>query len=146
MHPRLPDRIVSYHIFGTGHEKRTDGLHSFYCFFDDVHCGLEYCRRLVSSSFSDASPNPSQMATIVFIGLFCTAAAFLLQSVSQRYVPCNRIGIILALEPASGCIFSVLLLGDVLSIYGWIGAVLVMVSMLFLEIASNRNFVRWETT
>jgi drug/metabolite transporter (DMT)-like permease len=100
----------------------------------------------ITRSFSDVSPDPFQMATIVFIGLFCTAAAFLLQSVSQRYVPCNRVGIILALEPASGCIFSVLLLGDVLSFYGWIGAALVMVSMLFLEIASSRNAIKLQIT
>lgn len=99
-----------------------------------------------TSSFSNVSPTQFQMADIVFIGLFCTAAAFLLQSVSQRYVPCNRVGIILALEPASGCLFSVMLLGDVLSVYGWIGAALVMISMLFLEIASNRDFVRREIT
>ncbi len=92
-----------------------------------------------TDSFSGVSPTPYHMAAIVFIGLFCTAAAFLLQSVSQRYVPCNRVGIILALEPASGCIFSVLLLGDVLSVYGWIGAALVMVSMLYLEYASNKK-------
>ena len=91
-----------------------------------------------TNSFSGVSPTPFHMVVIVFIGLFCTAAAFLLQSVSQRYVPCNRVGIILAMEPASGCIFSVLILGDVLSVYGWIGAALVMGSMLFLEIASSR--------
>ena len=92
-----------------------------------------------TGSFTGVSPTSFHLATIVFIGLFCTAAAFLLQSVSQRYVPCNRAGIILALEPASGCIFSVLLLGDVLSVYGWIGAALVMGSMLFLEFTSNRQ-------
>lgn len=92
-----------------------------------------------TGSFTGVSPAPFQLGTIIFIGLFCTAAAFLLQSVSQRYVPSNRVGIILALEPASGCIFSVLLLGDVLSVYGWAGAALVMGSMLFLEIASSRS-------
>jgi drug/metabolite transporter (DMT)-like permease len=92
-----------------------------------------------TGSFTGVSPSPFHMATIVFIGMFCTAAAFLLQSVSQKYVPCNRVGIILAMEPASGCIFSVLLLGDVLSVYGWMGAALVMGSMLFLEIASSRR-------
>lgn len=93
----------------------------------------------IGGSFSNVAPTSFQLGMIVFIGLFCTAAAFLLQSISQKYVPCNRVGIILAMEPASGCVLSVLLLGDVLSVYGWIGAALVMASMLFLEIVSNRN-------
>lgn len=92
-----------------------------------------------TGSFHDVSPTPFHLATIVFIGLFCTATAFLLQSISQKYVPSNRVGIILAMEPASGCVFSVILLGDALSVFGWIGAALVMTSLLYTEIAASRS-------
>lgn len=92
-----------------------------------------------TGSFHGVSPTSFHLATIVFIGLFCTAAAFLLQSLSQKYVPSNRVGIILAMEPASGCVFSVLLLGDTLSVFGWLGAALVMASLLYTEIAASRR-------
>lgn len=80
----------------------------------------------------------SQFCTIVALGLFCSAAAFLLQSASQKHVPSNRVGIILSMEPASGCIISVLALGEVMHLSGWIGALLIMVSLVYMEVASSR--------
>lgn len=94
---------------------------------------------IFTGSYSNVTTTPFLMGTIVFIGLFCSAAAFLLQSICQKYVPSNRVGIILAMEPASGCIFSVIFLGDTLSAYGWIGAFLVMASLLYMEIATNKK-------
>jgi drug/metabolite transporter (DMT)-like permease len=94
---------------------------------------------IFTGSFEIAAPSPFLMGTIVFIGLFCTAAAFLLQSICQKYVPSNRVGIVLAMEPASGCIFSVIFLGEALSLYGWIGASLVMASLLYIELATSKE-------
>lgn len=94
---------------------------------------------IFTGSYSNVTAQPFLIGTIIFIGLFCSAAAFLLQSVCQNYVPSNRVGIILAMEPASGCIFSVIFLEDTLSIYGWIGAFLVMASLFYMEIATNNE-------
>ena len=80
-----------------------------------------------------------QLGTIVALGLLCSAAAFLLQSICQKYVPSNRVGIILAMEPASGCMLSVLLLGEVMSLGAWIGAVVIMGSLLYMEVATSKE-------
>jgi drug/metabolite transporter (DMT)-like permease len=97
---------------------------------------------IFTGSFANIAPAPFLMGTIVFIGLFCTAAAFLFQSICQKYVPSNRVGIVLAMEPASGCIFSVIFLGETLSVYGWVGASLVMASLLYMELATGRESER----
>ena len=60
------------------------------------------------------------------------------QSFCQKHVPANRTGIIFAMEPASGCIFSLIILGEVMSLYAWIGALLVMISLLYMEIATAK--------
>lgn len=93
---------------------------------------------LFTGTLSYLGASGFQIATIIALGLFCSAAAFLLQSICQKYVPSNRVGIILAMEPASGCIVSVLVLGEVMSLTAWIGAAIVMISLLYMEIATAR--------
>ncbi len=81
---------------------------------------------------------PFLLGVLLFMGVFCSAASTLLQSFCQKHVPANRTGIIFAMEPASGCIFSLIILGEVMSLYAWIGALLVMISLLYMEIATAK--------
>lgn len=92
-----------------------------------------------TGSFNDIHITPVHLGTIVFLGLFCSAIAFLLQSVCQQYVPANRAGVIFAMEPASGCVISVILLNETMGAAGWIGAGLVLLSSIYMEVASNRS-------
>ncbi|MGN0711157.1 MAG: DMT family transporter [Anaerovoracaceae bacterium] len=87
-------------------------------------------------TFKEATLN--QIWIIIFLGLFCSAAAFLLQTICQKYVPSNRVGIILAMEPASGCIVSVIALGETMVMTGWAGAFIIMFSLIYMEIATGR--------
>lgn len=94
---------------------------------------------LATGAFAYAGTTPFQFGSIIALGLFCSAAAFLLQSICQKYVPSNRVGVIIAMEPASGCIISVIVLGEAMHWTGWLGALLVMVSLLYMEISSGRS-------
>lgn len=94
---------------------------------------------LFTGAFDYSGTTAFQLSSIIALGLFCSAAAFLLQSICQKYVPSNRVGVIIAMEPASGCIISVFVLGEAMHLTGWIGALLVMVSLLYMEIASSRS-------
>lgn len=94
---------------------------------------------LLTGSFSDVQVTLPGMGALVFLGLFCSAAAFLLQSICQQFVPANRAGVIFAMEPASGCVASVLLLGESMGSFGWAGAALVLFSSLYMEAASSRK-------
>ena len=84
----------------------------------------------------------SQMTAIVIMGLFSSAGAFILQIHCEKQVPSNRVGIIFSLEPASGCILSVLLIHETLSLIGWTGAIVIMISILYMEFANNRQQAR----
>ncbi len=94
---------------------------------------------LFTGAFKDIHITPLHFGTIVFLGLFCSAIAFLLQSVCQQYVPANRAGVIFAMEPASGCVISVILLNEAMGAAGWIGAGLVLLSSVYMEVASSRK-------
>ena len=84
----------------------------------------------------------SQMTAIIIMGLFSSAGAFILQIHCEKQVPSNRVGIIFSLEPASGCILSVLLIHETLSLIGWTGAIVIMISILYMEFANNRQQAR----
>lgn len=86
-----------------------------------------------------------QMMAIVIMGLFSSAGAFILQIHCEKHVPSNRVGIIFSLEPASGCILSVLLIHETLSLIGWAGALVIMISILYMEFANNRQQDRLKT-
>lgn len=94
---------------------------------------------LFTGAFNYTGTTTFQFCTIVALGLFCSAAAFLLQSISQKHVSSNRVGIILSLEPASGCIISVFALGEVMHLSGWVGAILIIISLIYMEIASSHQ-------
>ena len=81
----------------------------------------------------------TEVFAIIGMGVFCSAAAFTLQSFLERIVPANRAGIIFALEPASGGVFSYLILGEQLQLTGWLGAAVIMLSILYMEISTNRR-------
>lgn len=97
------------------------------------------CIALFTGDFRYTGATKFQIADIIALGLFCSAASFLLQSICQKYVPSNRAGVIFAMEPASGCIISVLVLSETMAFTGWAGSVLVMVSLLYMEIATSRQ-------
>lgn len=87
----------------------------------------------------------SQLIAIILMGLFSSAGAFILQIHCEKHVPSNRVGIIFSLEPASGCILSVLLIHETMSLIGWMGALVIMISILYMEFANNRQQARLKT-
>lgn len=93
---------------------------------------------LSTGAFQEAQLTVPAFADLLFLGLFCSGAAYLLQTICQEYVPANRTGIIFAMEPASGCILSVLFLKESMGAAGWTGAVIIMASLLYMEIAGSR--------
>ena len=73
----------------------------------------------------------ANLGILLYIGLFDTAATIVLQVVAQRWVNAYQTALIYTLDPIFAAIFSFLLLGEKLGIRGVIGAVLVVVAMVF---------------
>ena len=95
---------------------------------------------LVRGEFAyNALVTSQQMTAIVIMGIFSSAGAFLLQIHCEKLVSSNRVGIIFSLEPASGCILSVLLIHEAMSLIGWLGALVIMISIIYMELANNKE-------
>ncbi|MDD7511747.1 MAG: DMT family transporter [Peptostreptococcaceae bacterium] len=77
--------------------------------------------------------------SVLFLAIFCTGAAFIIQAVAQKYTKANRVGIIFTLEPVFSAVVAYLLAGEVLGAQGYVGAALMVAALLFME--SNFKFL-----
>lgn len=79
---------------------------------------------------------------VIFLSIFCTGVAFVVQPVAQQYTSASHVGVIFALEPVFAGIVAFALAGEVLSPKSYFGAVLMISSIFIMEIDFSRIFSR----
>lgn len=92
---------------------------------------------LASFFFEDftISISRSASADIMILVVFCTIGAYVVQSVAQKYTSSTHTALIFTGEPVFAGIFGYILLGEVLGGVKLLGAVVIVLSMLFSEIS-----------
>ena len=68
-----------------------------------------------------------------FLGAFCTAAYFALQSIGQQITSPNKAAIIITAESIFAAIFSALLYGERMSLRGYVGCIIIFAAMIIAE-------------
>ena len=71
---------------------------------------------------------------VIFLSIFCTGIAFIVQTLAQQYTTAVHVGIIFTLEPIFAGIAAFLIVGEVLSFKSYIGAILMIASLFITEI------------
>jgi drug/metabolite transporter (DMT)-like permease len=71
---------------------------------------------------------------VVYLAVFSTTVAFLLQTLAQKYTNAVRTAVILSAESVFGALFSVWLLQERLTVRSVIGSLLVFGAILIAEI------------
>ncbi|MCI8609218.1 MAG: DMT family transporter [Firmicutes bacterium] len=71
---------------------------------------------------------------VIFLSVFCTGVAFVVQPIAQQYTSASHVGIIFTLEPVFAGVVAFLFAGEVLSAKSYLGAVLMIASILIMEI------------
>ena len=97
---------------------------------------------LVLSMFLEQPHLPSTPATwasALFLSLFCTGFAFVVQTVQQQYTTANHVGLIFTLEPLFSAVVAYFLAGEVLLPRGYLGAAMMMASLIIMEALPARN-------
>lgn len=74
------------------------------------------------------------VAAILITGVLATALAFAVQAWAQQYTSPTRAALIFALEPVFAWITSFVLTGELLSVHATIGACLILVGILLVEL------------
>lgn len=79
------------------------------------------------------SMEPAGLYPLVYLGIFSTTIAFLLQTIAQKYISETKAAIILSTEAFWGMAFSVAILSEVLTLRMGIGAVLILSAIILSE-------------
>ena len=77
---------------------------------------------------------PVVWASALFLGIVCSGICFIIQSVEQRFTTANHAGLIFTLEPVFSAIFAFFLLDEHLGSKGYIGAALMLASLIVMEV------------
>jgi drug/metabolite transporter (DMT)-like permease len=80
-------------------------------------------------------------SALIVTAVFASALGFFVQTYAQQHAPPARTALILASEPAFAGLFGYLLADDRLSAVAWLGAGLIMASIVAVELLP-----RWRTT
>ncbi|MFN4152342.1 MAG: DMT family transporter, partial [Candidatus Sericytochromatia bacterium] len=83
----------------------------------------------------------SSFISILLLSVFCTAIAFIVQTIAQQYTTPTSTGLIFSLEPVSSAFFAYMIAGEVLTTRGYIGAI-ILLSGIFLSEIDIKSFYR----
>lgn len=71
---------------------------------------------------------------VLFLAVFCTGVAFVIQPLAQQYTTASHVGVIFTLEPVFAAIVAFVFAHEVLSPKAYLGAVLMLASIFVMEI------------
>jgi len=77
---------------------------------------------------------PHIWITVLFLALFCTGFALVIQPVALKYTTDGHVAIILAMEPLFAGFVAYFIAGEVLSKRSYLGAALMIISIFIMEI------------
>ncbi|MDO4485319.1 MAG: DMT family transporter [Bacillota bacterium] len=70
----------------------------------------------------------------LFLAVFCTGVAFIVQAVAQQYTTASHVGVIFTLEPVFSGIVAFIFAGEILLPRAYVGAALMLVGLLLMEV------------
>ena len=78
-----------------------------------------------------------EIGAMIYLGLGCSAIGFAMKVLGQKHLPANRASLILTLEPVIGGLSSTWLLSENMGFLGWIGAAIVVFSIVLSEYTAH---------
>ncbi|MBR2559649.1 MAG: DMT family transporter [Firmicutes bacterium] len=114
---------------------------------DAFHMGvftLGWCGVLMAvSAFLFEKPHfpgtPAVWGSVAFLTVFCTGVAFIVQAIAQKYTTPTHVGVIFTLEPVFASVAAFLIVGEVLTPRGYLGAALLIAALILMELPLGRS-------
>lgn len=101
-----------------------------------LQVGVSAVLSIISVLIFEKAPlviNPKGIAATLYLAVFSTLIAFLIQNVAQKYTSSTRAAIIMSMESVFGTIFPVIFLGDVFTIKMVFGCILIFAAIITAE-------------
>lgn len=77
---------------------------------------------------------PTVWGAVLFLAIFCTGVAFIVQAVAQQYTSANHVGVIFTLEPVFAGFVAFFLAGEILLPRAYLGALLLISGCFIMEV------------
>lgn len=88
-------------------------------------------------------PTTSQAWFVVLtLSIFCSAMGFIVQTAAQKHTTATHTGLIFSLEPAFAAVFAYVFMREILSPRGYLGAMLLFFSIVFVELDFKSAFIQ----
>ena len=105
-------------------------------------CGV-FCLAVAGLGRDLVMPDAASVwVALVITAVFASVIAFWVQAYAQRHASPARTALILSTEPVFAGFFAYLLNGETLSALGWLGAALIFVAIVAVEVVPNLRPVR----
>ena len=82
---------------------------------------------------------PSGLALALWLGLVTTTAAYVLFGRGLRHLPAGPVTTLVLAEPVVATVLGVVVLGESLTLLGWVGAALVLAGLMLQGVAASRG-------
>ena len=99
--------------------------------------GVTGALNLIMALIAETPQAPQTMevwSAVIFLSVFCTGVAFVLQPVAQQYTTASHVGVIFTLEPVFAAVVAYFFAGEILSFKAYLGAALMLASIFIMEI------------
>ncbi len=126
--------LFAFHVVYIGYYTKERGGNPLVLVFFQM--GVAALLSFLSAFFFEDSSfeiTRTSVLSLVYLGVFSTMLAFLLQNASQKYVVSTTAAILLSTESVFGALLSVWVLGEVLSFKVGVGAAFVLFAVLIAE-------------
>lgn len=80
------------------------------------------------------SNSASVWTATLFLGLFCTGIAFVVQAIQQKYTTASHVGLIFTLEPVFASVIAFIFANEILRPRSYVGMFLMIVSLVLMEV------------
>ncbi|BCN31461.1 DMT family transporter [Anaeromicropila herbilytica] len=113
-----------------------------------MQLGFAACFAWITAPFFETFPtefNANFITGILYLGIACTMLAFLFQAIGQKNTSPHIAAIILSTESVFGCIFSVLLLNETMTLKMILGCILIFISIILSDIGLDFKKIRLRT-
>ena len=88
-------------------------------------------------------PNTTESwISVLALAILCSAFGFIGQTVAQKYTTPTHTGLIFSLEPVFSALFAFIFAGEVLTSWGYLGSILVLLGILIAKINFNKTLMR----
>jgi len=77
---------------------------------------------------------PKIWASVLFLSIFCTGVAFIIQALAQQYTSASHVGVIFSLETVFAGAIAFIIAGEVLTTKSYVGATIMIASIFIMEI------------